>query len=488
MGKLLLLLGFMAAVIIGSFVYLASAEEGQDSAKAAHKKSSKELSRPNVIVITTDDQTMDEMRFLPRTRSLFSAGRRFANFYAATPLCCPSRASFLTGRYSHNHGVLDNGGANGGWKTFRQNEQDTLPVWMQSAGYETSWIGKYMNGYDLSKRPEGWSNWFAKDSNYDEALYGKAMYYNYKVLVQDGTNLAKIKEYGASSSDYQTKVFTRRAVSQIQERNKNKPLFLSLAYSAPHSPTIPAREDIGSYSADDMPPLVSYNERDVSDKNKSVAKLPELKESTEKSLLQVRMRRAEMLRSVDRGVARIMQTLQEEGMMESTYVIFTSDNGFFFGQHRISKGKGFPYLPASSVPLLVRGPEVVSGVESRVASNVDLAPTIAKLAGAAPSLYTDGRSIVPLLKKGGKWPRKRVLVESLSSDTKDGQSYVSPPYTALAGQKYFYIRFLNGEEELYNLQRDPHQLRSIKNKKLLAIYRKKAQKLQQCQAEECSRF
>src|SRR6185295_7702418 len=181
--------------------------------------------RPNVLVIMTDDQTVEDMRVLPKTRALLAAeGTSFANSFVAYPLCCPSRSTFLTGQYAHNHGVLANGGPNGGYQ--RLNHANTLPVWLREAGYYTAHLGKYLNNYgvDSPEPPPGWSRWFGL---MDPSTY---RLFDYTVS-DDGAAVS----YGHAAADYQTDVLAEEAERVLRSRaGEDQPFFVTVAPIAPH--------------------------------------------------------------------------------------------------------------------------------------------------------------------------------------------------------------------------------------------------------------
>lgn len=397
---------------------------------------------PNVVVIMTDDQTFEQMRVMPQTKALVGdAGVTYSNFVINLPLCCPSRSTFLTGQYAHNHGVLSNDSANGGYAHFESST--ALPVWLQKSGYRTIHIGKFLNGYGKPNKtevPVGWNDWQAMIP---------PNYYNYDIN-DNGT----VVHYGTTEADYSTDVLATRAEEAIAESAPGGPFFLNLAVYGPHdaksvgttlrSP-IPAPRDKGTYSAEALPLAKSYNEANVSDKPAYVQALPRLKARNTTDITTRYRDGLESLQSVDDAVVRVMNALTAAGELENTVVMFVSDNGFMHGQHRITSSKGTPYEEAIHVPFMVRGPGFTAGTTvNTLVSNIDVAPTIAAIAGATPLLTVDGVDF-----------RTAPTDRAVMIETYDGNCF-----TGLRTATESYVRYYTGEEEYYDLVADPQQLAS----------------------------
>ena len=416
--------------------------------------------RPNVIVIMTDDQDLESLRAMPNVRRLLARqGTTFLNSFASFPLCCPSRATLLTGQYAHNHGVLGNAPPNGGYYAF--DPTSTLATWLEQSGYATALVGKYLNGYGNGGRrfiPPGWSEWHA----------GVRLGYVGHSMTHDG----RITVY-RSERDYVTDVYTRTAVSVIARRAKDsRPFFLWLSYFAPHigSPRdlddpdwpfrtpSPAPRHRDLYAAEPLPRSASFNELDVSDKPALIRSRPLLSPDHEEALREVHAQRLESLLAVDEGIAEVVEELRRQGVLDRTLIIFTSDNGYLLGEHRIGTGKIHLYEPSIRVPLIVRGPGVPRGlVLSQPVSNVDLAPTILASAHARPQLPQDGRSLWPLLRDPlVDWGRDLLIERGPGSDGLGERLF-----TAVRTPAYLYAEHANGELELYDLRRDPDQLESL---------------------------
>jgi N-acetylglucosamine-6-sulfatase len=390
--------------------------------------------RPNVVMLLTDDQTLDEMSGLPETSSLIGGrGTTFSRAYVSYPLCCPSRAAILTGQYMHDNGVHGNSPPDGGYQRFHAEglEQRDLPIWLQGAGYHNVQIGKYLNGYGGSPAPvpPGWDEWYGKLSEYDESVKGGRLYFNYQLREDppadggvpcpsgdpDPPGEPFTCEYGEDSADYQTDVFRDMAVEAIHRLGGSSgeaPFFLNVDLNAPHSPYVPAPRHQGTLAGVPLPPPPGLNEPNVSDKPFFLRRLPKLGNGKLTAIENRRRSRLEMLRSVDDAVGAIVQALSAEGQLDNTYLIFTSDNGYFSGEHRIRQGKYLPHEPASHVPMMIRGPGIPAGGTSpELVSNVDLASTIAQIAGASPMLAQDGRSLLPYAQQPSLRTARPILLE-----------------------------------------------------------------------------
>jgi N-acetylglucosamine-6-sulfatase len=412
--------------------------------------------RPNIVVIMTDDQTVADLRVMPNVLRVFGElGTTFGNSVVSYSLCCPSRATFLTGRYSHNTGVTGNDLANG---LRNLDERNTLPVWLHAAGYRTLFVGKYLNEYGRLEGktvPPGWDEWWGAV---------KLAYYGHS-LNHDG----KIVQYGSKPSDYQTDVYTRLALGAVRHSaHTGHPFFLWLSYFAPHyggpheegdpeylHTPVPAPRHAGRFASEPLPMSPAFNEADVSDKPAAIRKNGLLNPVLIDQLTYLYRQRLESLLAVDEGVAALVRVLKEQQVFKKTVLIFTSDNGYLIGDHRIPAGKVLLYEPSIRVPLLLRGPGVPAGVTlQQSVANVDLAPTIAALAHAKPRLKEDGRSLVPLLTDPQRFWRRDVLLER----GRDAQG--QRIYTAIRTDRYVYAEYDTGERELYDLQTDPYELES----------------------------
>jgi N-acetylglucosamine-6-sulfatase len=399
---------------------------------------------PDVVLVVTDDQRFDTLWAMPAVqRELVARGASFPDAFVVNPICCPSRASILTGAYSHTTGVYRQAPPFGRFDWFR--DGSTLATWLDDAGYTTGLFGKYLDGYQHAGLtgyvPPGWDRWVG---------FVHAGYVDHKLSV-DGS----VRSFGSAPEDYSTDVLAREAEAFVRETEG--PLFLYLAPAAPHGPAPPAPADEGAFA--DLPAWrpPSYDEADVADKPSWVRALPPLDAAERERIDALRRNQYGALLSVDRAVGSLLDALRETGRLRNTIVVFTSDNGLAWGEHRWSK-KEAPYEEVIRVPLVVRwdaGGVLVGSTPDTLALNVDLAPTIAEAAGI-PAPGAEGRSLLPAL-RGLDDPaaREDVLVEHLA-----GTNPV-PTYCAVRSRAWLYVRYTDGEEELYDLRSDPWQLRNL---------------------------
>jgi arylsulfatase A-like enzyme len=438
-----------------------------------------------VVVITTDDQAVDTMKAMPLTRRAIGGnGVTFTQSIVSFPLCCPSRASFLTGQYSHNNGVQNNHPPHGGFGAL--DGDHILPLWLERAGYRTALVGKYLNGYGKNEFggrtfiPPGWTDWYAEARNH------RADAFDYS-LNENG----KLVDYGHDPRDYKTDVLSRLSTSVIRRYSRSpRPFFLWITPSAPHQEGLPksaprnpepAPRDVGAFGDATLPPSPAFNERDVKDKPRWIQKLPRLDAETIETTRRTYISQLEALRAVDRMVQRVTQTLRSSGELGRTVIIFTSDNGFLRGQHRIPDGKIFPYEESIGVPLLIRGPGFPSGARtSGLAANIDLAPTILQLTGARADIPVDGRSLIPVARDRKGSANRAVVLEVF------GRNH---SYRGLRTERYVYLENAGDRDELYDLRRDPAQLDNVIGQSAYAAVRARLgehlQALEYCSGQAC---
>ena len=431
---------------------------------------------PNVVVVMTDDQDLASVDQLPQIQALAKAGTTFTHAVATTPQCCPSRATFLTGQYAHNHGVLSNKAPDGGFAALDSTR--TLPVWLSEAGYRTGHVGRYLNGYgnravgtDPREIPPGWDDWQVPVKHTEFRMF------NY-VMNENGT----LTDYGDSARDYQTDVVARKAARFVrQNAARPDPFFLSVASLAPHKEGVldklpdaprnprPAPRHLGALDDLPIPRAASYDEADVSDKPRSVSRLPELSPATVGDLEVLNRSRVESLLAVDDLVGRLVRALEKSGELENSLVIFTSDQGFLFGEHRLV-GKGTLYEGAIRVPLIMAGPGIEAGaIRDQLVANVDLAPTILDYASAEADLELHRDSILPLATEESAADERSYLLELQGvpgvSDAARGREpdafLEAETVFAVRSPGFFYAEHPNGELELYDLERDPDQLENL---------------------------
>lgn len=426
---------------------------------------------PNIVVIMTDDQTVEMLRFMPLTRRLIGGrGVRFNNAFTSFPLCCPSRATFLTGLYAHNHGVITNVDGH-----QALGDQATIATILHDAGYHTMQVGKYLNGYgrDDARVPRGWSTW--------HGLVDAAAYAMYGYTLNNNGRTRTYGEYNGAEPDrlYQSDLLTRLAIKEI--RAAPEPFFLNLAYLAPHRENRaadglpaerdprPARRHADRFASETLPRTPAFDETDLSDKPEPLAsRAPLTARRIEMVDAQYRAR-ARSLLAVDEGVARVIDELERRDALEDTLIVFTSDNGFLLGEHRVYEGKYLAYEPSIRVPLLIRGPGVERGATSGMfVSNIDLAPTLLAAAGISAEAM-DGQPLQPYLAEPELRAPRAILLETTSGpeiarvaaalDLEDPA--VSRGYVGIRTPRYSYVRYVSGDAELYDLARDPYQLTSV---------------------------
>ncbi len=468
-------------------------------ARAAHGAPSQK----NVVFILTDDMTTSELAAMPNVQSLLaSQGTSFNRAYVSFPLCCPSRATMMSGLYMHNHGVHGNLAPNGGWPKFRPHESNDLAVWMHDNGYYDVHIGKYLNGYGADDGglpvPPGWDEWYGKVSE-------DALYFNYELIEKTGSSATpKITFYGDQPADYQTDVFSDRAVNFVDDKGlESQPFWLNVWFNSPHGPFDPAPRDLHRLDAAPLPKLPGFNEKNITDKPKWLRKQVRKRLSKKQAALiaNERRRQEEQLISVDQSVGDLVQSLKDRGILDDTYIIFASDNGIFRGEHRIASGKFLPYDPASRVPLIIRGPGIpAGGVSDELVWNGDIPQTILQIASGSQNDSVDGRSLLPFAENPGLRSTRPILLEgdtgpggtgtessaqSSSALSREARVHVAgkrgvsnleqepdaiksadqtnhaPAYRSIRTARYEYTLYANGQSELYDMQRDPFQLRSV---------------------------
>ena len=433
--------------------------------------------RPNVVVLMTDDQTVSDLRVMQRTRQLLGGrGIRFADSYVSYPVCCPSRATYLSGQYAHNHHVMGLYPPTGGYARF--DRANSLPVWLESAGYATAHIGKYLNGYGSelpADVPPGWTEWHGA---VDQSTYQMWGY----TLNDDG----ELHTYGSAFEQdprlYQTDVFKRRAVSFIERRAPDRrPFFLSVAFVAPHHevPLVrahtghlvrPAPRDAGALAAEPLLGSPAFAEASLADKPAFLQRRAPLDARSIAMIAARRRDRQESLLAVDDAVAAIVAALRRSGELEDTYILFTSDNGYMQGEHDVPSGKMLPYEPSTAVPLLVRGPGIPEHtVSHELVANVDLAPTILDAATARPGKVVDGRSLLPFAREPRKRSRRPLLHET------GGRGYVLArdedlggaadirrvmSYQGIRTRRWLWVEYRDGARELYDRRADPYEVHS----------------------------
>ena len=440
----------------------------------------------NVVVVMTDDREARSLRSMPYvSERLAREGTTFTDAFATTPLCCPSRATFLTGEYSHNHGVLGNRPPEGGYPAL--DSSATVAVWLQEAGYRTAHIGRYLNNYaapqhggDPSEVPPGWDDWRVPVEDTEFQMFGNTLNEN-----------GELKRYGNRPRDYQTDLVARKAVRFVHRTSREEqPFFLSVATLAPHDEGVledtgaarnprPAPRHRGRFSDAPLPRPPSFNERAIDDKPGATRDKPRLRADEIEKLTTLYRSRLESLLAVDDMVADLVRALRRAGELEDTLFIFTSDNGYLLGEHRLH-GKEAPYEEAIRVPLVIRGPGFPArAARSQPVGNVDLASTILDVTGVRPPRELDGTSLMRPARDPSAGSNRTLLLELLTGAR----------FLAVRTNRFVYAERRHGAIELYDLRRDPGQLHSVADdrrySRVTARLAERLDSLRDCAGADC---
>jgi arylsulfatase A-like enzyme len=506
---------------LGTFVAVALAALAMTialggSSAAARPASADRDGRPNILVVMTDDMAATDVALMPNVQRLLAKqGTTFNDAIDSFPLCCPARATFITGQYAHNHGVAGNF-APYGWYGMAD-RGNILPAWLQDAGYRTALVGKWLNGYGAQDAhgeiPAGFNIWrglldvSAYDyynfvMNYDGELrtwgdsdFATKLVKFAKIEVDDEPDTlasiqAKLQElfgpapysYWGSENpqDYSPDVTGSMTEKLLKkERNKKKPFFVWWSVAAPHREDVsttlmgrpgpdprPAPRYADAVSSLSLPQPPSFNEPDFSDKPSPLTNAaPSMSQAQIDQLALDYQGRAGALMAVDDHVAKMVKILKKTHQLKDTLIVFVSDNGWLQGQHRITGDKFLPYEESLRVPLIVRGPGVPKGQTiSGQVSNIDFAPTLLDFANAKPGRTMDGVSLLPTIRKPKKRPDRALEIEALAP-LFAGQIPVNAwdrPYTGVRTDQYTYVVWTEtGEEELYDRAADPYQLDNV---------------------------
>jgi N-acetylglucosamine-6-sulfatase len=446
--------------------------------------------RPNLVLIVLDDLDDTGAPYwdvMPKTRELIAdRGVQFTNSFATDPMCCPARATILSGQYPHNNGVVTASDVNippdvlGGEITdgsaieifARDAEKRSIAVRLHESGYRTAFLGKYLNGYELAPDyvPPGWDEWFGLGGSFLDG-YGYVANHN-----------GSKESYGNDVADYQTDVLAQQAFEFLTnaEAEDADPFLLTLWPSAPHAPIGPApRHEDNEFADDHLPTRPNFNEQDVSDKPSWLREgVPQLDAAGRRHEAERYRNGLGSLVAVDDMIAKLGEKLDENDELDDTVFIFTSDNGQNRGAHRLPQ-KMAPYEESIRVPLAIAGPNVPNGTEDRLVTHADVAPTLLDLAGVALPDELDGRSLLPLLQGSEPRWRQDFLVEfyglyhayiqlhtanDVAYFIDGGETLSVPSYRAVRSTDYLYVEWYGGdvhEYELYDLEADPYQLTNL---------------------------
>jgi N-acetylglucosamine-6-sulfatase len=399
------------------------------------------VERPNIVFVLTDDQFPGTEDAMPALRSnVTSQGVKFTDMTSTFPLCCPGRATILRGQYTHNTEIYGNELPRGGHEKFRDRgfEDSTVATWLDGAGYQTGLFGKYMNNYRERTIPPGWDRWYAWNGVNE----------GWRALNDQG-NQKPLRPKEADPA------VSRAALGFLRSHiGRPAPVFAYVNFAAEHFPYHYAKSDSSKFEDEDVPRSPSFNERDVSDKSSKVRALSELSGSDVSQLDQDYREGLRSLMRVDRFIGDASTLLKRRGEMDNTYFVFYTDNGTFFGQHRLEHGKLQPYEEDTGFPLIVRGPGIPHGARiGKLVGNHDIAPTLASMGGASIPAFVDGRSFLPIAKaRSAPWSRTAILSEREN----DGVAPNSWDMMRMGGKVY--TRYQSGAYEYFDLAVDPHQL------------------------------
>ena len=469
----LLLAAWLAAACGGAGTAEETPPPAAPSAAADAAAASLPAERPNMVVILVDDLRWDEFGVgghpyaeTPNIDRLAAEGAMFLNAFHAVPLCSPNRASLLTGQYPSRHGIIDNVA-----RDRLSHHLETFPAALHDAGYETAFVGKWHMGNDPTPRP-GFDYWVG--------LPGQGRIID-PVLYENGAP--------GTVEGYVTDVLTDRALSFIA-RESDTPFFLFLSHKAIH----PDARQLDDGSVDLDYPMVyipaerhagRYDDRVFPRRPNVPRQTSEVASAAVRGALEVRAsdeiadmfgedfldpltseetirRRAEMLLAIDEGVGRILAALEARGILDETLILFTSDNGYFFGEHGFSIERRMPYDESIRSPLLVRyPPRIEAGTRvEELALSIDIAPTLLEIGGAPVGDHIQGRSLVPLLEGGaGPW-RESVLVEFYTYEN-PMPWLLDMDYRAVRTARYKYIHWVRHGDELYDVRTDPYEMRNL---------------------------
>ena len=452
--------------------------------------------RPNIVVVMADDMRVDDLLFAPHVRRIVKRhGVTFENSFSPYPLCCPARASFLTGMYSHNHKVYWHESP---YAYAAFDDSRTIATSLRRAGYQTGFVGKYLNRYGIDVSlvsgrpsyryvPNGWSRWVGAIENPEvDGIHGGT--YNYFDTPYNVDGVIDNSFRGR----YQTSVVGDFSVDMVHRFTRDpRPFLMYVNFLAPHHGAPVERDDPPPYR-DEFGQLQEYlttarpdwvkgrfddvvrrgagmprgggpSEGDMSDKPAAFRRLLGVDRAARSALTSITRQRAEAVFVMDRQVARLVRTLRATHEWADTWFVFTSDNGYFLGEHRKRQGKVFAHEPSLRVPLLITGP----GHRSRERrydpiSTVDLTATVLDLADARPPRPADGLSRVPTIESGDRGWDVPIVTEAISTSGPSTAAWTGPRTSiGLRTARYSYTRYRNGQVELYDMVADPLQLASV---------------------------
>ena len=405
---------------------------------------------PNIVFVLTDDQFPGSEEHMPKLNAeIVSKGVEFENMTSTFPLCCPGRATIQRGQYVHNTKIYGNSPPAGGWEKFKSLKlhRSTVATWLNARDYQTGLFGKYMNNYrEGGDPPPGWDRWYAWN--------GVDMGWR---SVNDQGNEKPLEPQEADS------LVAREALGFLDTRLDNPaPVFAFVNFGAMHEPYHHAQADADKFRGVGVPRTPSFNEDDVSDKADFVRGLPRLSASEISALDQGYRNGLRSLMRVDRFIGNAADLLRRKGEMGNTYLVFYTDNGSHFGQHRFEHGKLQPYEEDVNFPLFVRGPGIPPRVSQELVGNHDIAPTLADMGGAAVPPFADGRTLLPLATGTiTSLPRTAILSEREVDAEPPNRWDMLRMWDEQEEKVMVYTRHEPPgavKKEYYDLALDPHQL------------------------------
>lgn len=435
--------------------------------------------RPNIVMITTDDQRVSDLRWMPHTRRLIGdQAVHFPEAISPHPLCCPARAEMLTGQYGQNNGVTHNTGLTGGY-TALQNPTNTIGWWMRQARYQTAFVGKFLNGYAPHLgNPRGWTHW--NPTTRGTYTYRRTRFFN------DGRETWHHKHVDDVVTDYTTDYVREFA-------KRGAPFFIWSSMLAPHKSTwkgkfgfaVPAPRHRGMFAGARNPAERSPSFLERTEDFPGAHRRKAIRRGVAQRDFMTRIR---ALQAVDEGVQRIVEALRETGELDNTYLVFVSDNGYLLGEHRLT-GKNYIVDEALRVPLMVRTPQKRISRESDLpVTLVDLVPTFLDLANARPGRKQDGASFARTLHNKPQTWRDTQLIQTGTSEL--GSKQMGWAVRGVRTERWTYGHNLfTGGEYLYDRRNDPHELDNLagrpEHERVLAELRRRTKILQDCAGAEC---
>jgi len=436
------------------------------------------------VLIITDDQDTASARDMPLMLSLIaSQGVTFQNAIATTPLCGPSRATLLSGRYAHSHGIRSNQAPLGGYGVYRDSgaEGNSLPVWLKAAGYRTAYLGKYTNGYAAgwTSSPPGWDDWlaFTEPQAYTNFTYN-----------ENGRDLR------APSGEHQTDFLSARALDFLRrtEERDDQPFFMVVMPYAPHNDARPASRHSGMFGSRGAPRTPAFDEADVSDKPRNIRRIPRYTNAIVNAIDGEYRNGLRALQSVDEMIEKVVQALTAQGELENTAIVFMSDNGISAGAHRFWD-KTAPYAESLDIPMYIRAPGGARGVTlPHLVGNVDIAATVLDWARVPAPAVVEGRSLTSLLTAAptalSAW-RSEMLLEYW--DNSNPSTTFMPTYQGVRVENgvdsALFVQYVTEEEEYYDFKKDPYQLDSAPEANAQAVgrLRERVRTLAACSGVNC---